>query len=108
MVKPLGHWLRILFFARSQITLRGLSGFWGIGFRITLRVLSGFQVPLVLIVPSEGGIEVEAGVHVDIILLCQAPERSKENDPLTGRAHERRELDNMQLGLHPPPSRHLP
>ena len=49
---PLLHCLRILFGARLQITLRGLSGFGGIGFRIPLSVSSGFQVPPVLVFPA--------------------------------------------------------
>ena len=52
MVHPLCHWIRVLFCTRSKIPLRELSGSWGIGFWIPLRVLSGFQVPLVLVVPT--------------------------------------------------------
>ena len=52
MVEPIGHWLRIPFGNRSQIPLRGLSGFQGIGFQIPLRRLSGFRVPPGLVVPA--------------------------------------------------------
>ena len=51
----------------------------------------------------KGGIEVEAWAHVDIISLCWALERKEEDDPPTGWEHKRRELDNTQLGIHPPP-----
>ena len=52
MVNPLGHWLRVLFCTRSQIHFRGLSGSWGIGILITLRVLSNLRVPPWLVVPA--------------------------------------------------------
>ena len=51
-VKPIGHWIRIPFGTILRITLRGLSGFRGIGFRIPLRGLSGFQGTLGLVVPE--------------------------------------------------------
>ena len=53
MVNPLGHWLRITFGNRSRIPLRVLSRFRGILFRIPLRGLSGFRVPLGLVVPAQ-------------------------------------------------------
>ena len=52
MVSPIDHWLRIAFGTIYWITFRGLSGFWGIGSRIPLRVLYGLTVPLVLVVPA--------------------------------------------------------
>ena len=52
MVNPLVHWLRVLFCTRSRIPLRGLSGYWGIGFWIPLSGLSGFLVPPRLVVPA--------------------------------------------------------
>ena len=52
MVNPLGHWLQVLFCTRSWIPLRGLSGPWGIGFRIPFRVLSVFWFPPGLVVPA--------------------------------------------------------
>ena len=50
MVNPLGHWIRFLFCTSSRIPLRGLSGSWGIVFQIPLMGLSGFRVPLGLVV----------------------------------------------------------
>ena len=41
-----------MFGARLWITLRGLSRFWGIWFRIPLRGLSGFRVTPGLVVPE--------------------------------------------------------
>ena len=52
MVNPIGHWLRVPFCTRSRIPLRGLSGSWGIGFRVSLRGLSGFRVSPGLLVPA--------------------------------------------------------
>ena len=52
MVNSLSHWLRILFGASSQITLRGLSRFRGIGFRIPLWGFAGYGVPPGLVVPA--------------------------------------------------------
>ena len=52
MVNPLDHWIWVPFCMRSWIPLRGLSGFRGIGFQIHLRGLSGFWVPLGLVVPA--------------------------------------------------------
>ena len=52
MVNPLGHWIYILFGTSSLIYLHGLSRFWGIGFRIPLRILSGFWVLPVSVVPA--------------------------------------------------------
>ena len=43
----------------------------------------------------KGVTEVEAGEHIYIIPLGQAPEEKEEDDPPTGRVHECRELDNM-------------
>ena len=54
MVNPLGHWLRIMFGTRFQIHLRGLSRFREFGFRITLRLLYGYRVTPVLVVPALG------------------------------------------------------
>ena len=54
MVNPLGLWPRILFGTRLRILLRGLSGLRGIGFRIPLRVLSGFRVPPGLVITAQG------------------------------------------------------
>ena len=45
MVNPLGHWIRVLFYTRSRIPLRGLSGLRGIGFWNPLSGLSGLQTP---------------------------------------------------------------
>ena len=50
MVNPLGHWIQIMFGTIFHIPFRVLSGCQGIGFRNSLRILSGFQVTPVLIV----------------------------------------------------------
>ena len=52
MVNPIGHWIWVPFCTRSCIPLRMLSRSWGIRFRIPLRGLSGFRVPLGLVVPA--------------------------------------------------------
>ena len=52
MVNPLGQGIRIPFVNRLRIILRGLYGFWGIGFWIPLRLLSSLQVPPGLVVPE--------------------------------------------------------
>ena len=51
----------------------------------------------------EGGMDVYARVHIDIIPLSWAPERNEQYDPPTGWAHKIRDIDNPKLGLHPPP-----
>ena len=56
----------------------------------------------------EGLIEVEEQAHIYIIPLSWAPECKAKDDPPTGRAHNIREIDNPQLGLHPPPGGHGP
>ena len=49
----------------------------------------------------EWGIKV--GEHLDNTLLGWLPDIREEDDPPTGRAHQHREMDDMQLGLHPSP-----
>ena len=64
MVNPLGHWLRILLGTRFCIPLRGLSRFRVIGFRIHVRVLSGFRVTPGLVVPADHTIKT---IHCEIL-----------------------------------------
>ena len=52
MVNHLGNWLRIPFGTSYRISLQGLSRLQGTGFRVPLRVLSGFLFTLGLVVPA--------------------------------------------------------
>ena len=57
MVKHIDNWLQVPLCTRSQIPLRELSGFRGIGFRIPLRGLSGFWDPPGLVVTEIGSVD---------------------------------------------------
>ena len=52
MVNHIRHWLWVPFCNITWIALRGLHRFRGIGFRIPLRGISGFQVTMGLVIPE--------------------------------------------------------
>ena len=52
--------------------------------------------------------KIDVGTHCDISHVGWVPDHREVDDLSPGRAHERREIDPSQPGLHPSPIGHGP